>query len=667
MSGQAKVTLVLEAVDRAQSTIQRVKREVASLSSHVQTSAQRMAVAASTAQAQVQRSTESLLRSVKGLASGFSGLATSLWGFYTVYDRIGTQQRQLASLQATYNTTLATYHRLQLTLNQAIAKYGENSEQARLARERLAAVEERLRVYQIQIAEYQANINETLVQGAVMAFPLAINAVSGLTAAKQALAAVSLSRVIPAIRAVGVSLKAALGPIGLAIAAVGLLYTAWTQNWGGIQEKTRAAVEAVVNALRRLWDLAKPILEPLLAIFQRLGEMVGAILPGRVEASTQALASLTLEAASASRSLEELKSSGLEAALSLAEGWEAVTPALNLVQAELEEVKVSLQEIPPLMDEVALAAENAWDLLLQPAGQAEKVYREMAGQLQDLGSLLFEYAVKPSESFRRSLSETAEKVWVKLRTEGAQSLESLRELVKGFAEEWGLTWTQTITLLREELRKLAREAGRSMVQPQASQPPAEPVQPPKATQETAPPEVLEATEALREMGDNASWAARAIRDLGLSAESQLKAIERWAEANREMLEQTIENLKRLGVATARLSLVEAYAIEKLGLGRVTRTGEVVLAQHGGYFTQPTLALIAEREPELVIPESRLKLARAEEAAPIIHINAPLVYVAGSADRRTAELAAELVRERLQTVLVEATSSMAPTKRIRWEA
>lgn len=47
----------------------------------------------------------------------------------------------------------------------------------------------------------------------------------------------------------------------------------------------------------------------------------------------------------------------------------------------------------------------------------------------------------------------------------------------------------------------------------------------------------------------------------------------------------------------------------------------------------------------------------------VHFNAPLVNVEGSADRRTAELAVKMVVERLKTVLIDPTSSSAPTKRI----
>jgi hypothetical protein len=50
----------------------------------------------------------------------------------------------------------------------------------------------------------------------------------------------------------------------------------------------------------------------------------------------------------------------------------------------------------------------------------------------------------------------------------------------------------------------------------------------------------------------------------------------------------------------------------------------------------------------------------------VTITAPLVQIQGSADRATAELAAKMVNDQLQNVIVEATSANAPTtqKRIR---
>ncbi|MEM2249050.1 MAG: hypothetical protein QXJ46_06040 [Candidatus Bathyarchaeia archaeon] len=48
----------------------------------------------------------------------------------------------------------------------------------------------------------------------------------------------------------------------------------------------------------------------------------------------------------------------------------------------------------------------------------------------------------------------------------------------------------------------------------------------------------------------------------------------------------------------------------------------------------------------------------------VSVNAPLINIEGSADRQTAEYAARLVAEKLKTVLIEVSSSAAPTKRIR---
>jgi len=83
-------------------------------------------------------------------------------------------------------------------------------------------------------------------------------------------------------------------------------------------------------------------------------------------------------------------------------------------------------------------------------------------------------------------------------------------------------------------------------------------------------------------------------------------------------------------------------------------------QHGGIVTRPTIGLLGEKGPEAIIPLRRQSLG------PQIVINGPLVNVEGSADRRTAEYAAELVEKKLQSVIVEASSSNAPTihKRIR---
>ncbi|GAH47069.1 unnamed protein product, partial [marine sediment metagenome] len=71
-----------------------------------------------------------------------------------------------------------------------------------------------------------------------------------------------------AIAVVGTALKvvgslALTNPIGMAIAAAGALYIAWTTNFGGIRDFTLAVVDKVKEALGWLWDKVKWVLEKL--------------------------------------------------------------------------------------------------------------------------------------------------------------------------------------------------------------------------------------------------------------------------------------------------------------------------------------------------------------------------------------------------------------------
>ena len=66
---------------------------------------------------------------------------------------------------------------------------------------------------------------------------------------------------------------------------------------------------------------------------------------------------------------------------------------------------------------------------------------------------------------------------------------------------------------------------------------------------------------------------------------------------------------------------------------------------------------------MVIPKGGLGFTGAAGGVNV-NISGPLVNVEGSVDRATAEYAAELVKEKLQSVIIENTSSNAITKRIR---
>jgi hypothetical protein len=63
--------------------------------------------------------------------------------------------------------------------------------------------------------------------------------------------------------------------------------------------------------------------------------------------------------------------------------------------------------------------------------------------------------------------------------------------------------------------------------------------------------------------------------------------------------------------------------------------------------------------------SGIAAAASKPTAPVINITAPLVQIQGSADKKTAELAAQLVQNNLKSVLIEPTSpSSGSHRRIR---
>jgi phage-related protein len=100
-----------------------------------------------------------------------------------------------------------------------------------------------------------------------------------------------------------------------------------------------------------------------------------------------------------------------------------------------------------------------------------------------------------------------------------------------------------------------------------------------------------------------------------------------------------------------------------GGGPVVPIGGGVIPHHakGGIFTKPTLGIIGEAGPEALIPLNEGSLGLG-----IVNIS---INIAGSADRATAEYVARLVEEKLKNIILDPSSSQAPTthKKIRFGA
>jgi phage-related protein len=101
-----------------------------------------------------------------------------------------------------------------------------------------------------KIAEFGAKIQEFVSEHAE-AFKAALIAIGAVIAG---------AAVAGAIMSIAGAIAALANPITLIIAAVGLLAAAWTENWGGIQDKTKKAIEwispkvkAFVDNMKRWW------------------------------------------------------------------------------------------------------------------------------------------------------------------------------------------------------------------------------------------------------------------------------------------------------------------------------------------------------------------------------------------------------------------------------
>jgi hypothetical protein len=83
---------------------------------------------------------------------------------------------------------------------------------------------------------------------------------------------------------------------------------------------------------------------------------------------------------------------------------------------------------------------------------------------------------------------------------------------------------------------------------------------------------------------------------------------------------------------------------------------------GGLVTSPTVALVGEAGPEMIVPLSQMGAGQGAS----VNLNSPLIVVQGSMDQETARYVLAEVKRLLRTVLVEGTSTGAPAaqKRIR---
>jgi len=135
----------------------------------------------------------------------------------------------------------------------------------------------------------------------------------------------------------------------------------------------------------------------------------------------------------------------------------------------------------------------------------------------------------------------------------------------------------------------------------------------------------------------------------------------WAYNN--ILKPIADFFASIGAAASNAMSTVNTAVTSTSAGNIgVPVGGGAIPHHaaGGIFTRPSLGIIGEAGPEAVIPLDKIGFGAT------IEINSPLVYVAGSADQRTVDLAVKKVEKILDNIILEASSSGGPSthKRVR---
>jgi hypothetical protein len=135
----------------------------------------------------------------------------------------------------------------------------------------------------------------------------------------------------------------------------------------------------------------------------------------------------------------------------------------------------------------------------------------------------------------------------------------------------------------------------------------------------------------------------------------------WAYNN--ILKPIADFFAGIGAAATSAAKTVSTAVSTIG-GTTTVVpvsgGAIPHGAEGGIITRPTVMLAGEGGPEALIPLDQMGFGAR------IEINSPLVYVAGSADERTVDLAVKKVEKILDNIILEASSSGGSSthKRVR---
>lgn len=232
----SQIDVKIKAYDEASKTVAEAGKKIKKELNEVEATNKRVAAA--------QKET---IKSSRDLVTGFSGVATSAFSLYNALGNIEDVQLKIDKANLQVKSSANSLEDAQRRLNNAIKKYGSDSEEAKAAASDLEIAQERYALAVENSEEIQDSMNETIMQSALQVIPTTITMVDSLSKAWKNFPDMSgvLSKLSDGVSNVGVSAKTAA--IGVAAFTGGFLIA--DTILGAIPEDMRAIAGALTATI----------------------------------------------------------------------------------------------------------------------------------------------------------------------------------------------------------------------------------------------------------------------------------------------------------------------------------------------------------------------------------------------------------------------------------
>lgn len=238
-----EIQILISAVDRASGALRDVASAAGDMGREVKNAGDKAAEAIEKADRAVQFST----RDLKTLIGDFSSVATAAFSLYDAYDRVSDMSVSVSRANLQVQSALNAVEDAQRRYNEAVAKYGPNSERAIAAAKDLQIAQERYAVATERAEVMQGNLNEAMVQSAIRVIPAVISLVSNLSDIVHKLpqAFNTLKTAIEGATASQIAFTAALGAGIGAAAAFSVEVFGLVKSYGDMQDAMNKGVMSV--------------------------------------------------------------------------------------------------------------------------------------------------------------------------------------------------------------------------------------------------------------------------------------------------------------------------------------------------------------------------------------------------------------------------------------